>query len=135
MTGTAEKKPVITPTPNGPYVVKDLPALANQKGPIEMAKSTIALCRCGKSANKPFCDGAHSASGFSSDKQEDRREDAVDRYEGGGSSPLGESSANAGAAIVAIFSQGGDASPAKRLVVDSRTCSSIGEGPPRGHLQ
>lgn len=84
MTGTAEKKPVITPTPNGPYVVKDLPALANQKGPIEMAKSTIALCRCGKSANKPFCDGAHSASGFSSDKQEDRREDAVDRYEGGG---------------------------------------------------
>ena len=53
----------------------------------------------------------------------------------GGSSPLGESSANAGAAIVAIFSQGGAASPAKRLVVDSRTCSSIGEGPPRGHLQ
>ena len=79
-----DKKPTVTPMPNGPYVVKDLPALANQKGPIEMAKSTIALCRCGKSATKPFCDGAHAASGFSSDKDADRRDDAVDRYEGEG---------------------------------------------------
>ena len=79
-----EQKPTVTPMPNGPYVVKDLPALANQKGPIEMAKSTIALCRCGKSATKPFCDGAHAKINFSSGKDENRRDDAVDSYEGNG---------------------------------------------------
>jgi CDGSH-type Zn-finger protein len=27
-------------------------------------RNSIALCRCGHSANKPFCDGAHKAAGF-----------------------------------------------------------------------
>lgn len=27
-------------------------------------KDTIALCRCGASANKPFCDGGHKGAGF-----------------------------------------------------------------------
>lgn len=27
-------------------------------------KPTLALCRCGHSARKPFCDGAHKAAGF-----------------------------------------------------------------------
>jgi CDGSH-type Zn-finger protein len=27
-------------------------------------KPTVALCRCGQSNNKPFCDGAHKACGF-----------------------------------------------------------------------
>lgn len=29
-------------------------------------KDTVALCRCGASANKPFCDGAHKGAGFES---------------------------------------------------------------------
>jgi CDGSH-type Zn-finger protein len=32
-------------------------------------RETISLCRCGASANKPFCDGAHRQSGFQSSVQ------------------------------------------------------------------
>ncbi len=60
-------KPTVTPVPDGPYLVRDLEHLANRKGPIE-AKPSMALCRCGESANKPFCDGTHAKIGFSSAK-------------------------------------------------------------------
>ena len=71
----------ITPSPDGPYLVKDLEKFSNQKGPIE-TKKTIALCRCGGSANKPFCDGTHSKIGFSSAKLDGHVEDNRDNYEG-----------------------------------------------------
>ena len=79
-----QEAPVITPMPNGPYVVKNLKRLSNVKGPIAMEKSTIALCRCGKSETRPFCDGTHSKIGFSSEKEEGRTGDKVDDYEGDG---------------------------------------------------
>lgn len=62
-----KKKPTITPTENGPYVVKNLTSLLNRKGPVE-AKPQMALCRCGGSKNKPFCDGSHWYKNFSDDK-------------------------------------------------------------------
>lgn len=55
----------IRPRPNGPYLVEgevDLFDTAGNK--IAVEKSTIALCRCGASSNKPFCDGTHSEIGF-----------------------------------------------------------------------
>ena len=58
MSAPSSPKPNITAAPDGPYLVKDLATLSNQRGPIE-TRPVIALCRCGASSNKPFCDGSH----------------------------------------------------------------------------
>lgn len=68
--------------PNGPYVIKNLETLLDAKGdPIE-TKRTIALCRCGESSNKPFCDGTHSKFGFNSAKTTDGKWDVRESYVG-----------------------------------------------------
>lgn len=55
----------ITPYRNGPYLVRGDFVLAGQDGePIEVRRRTIALCRCGKSRTRPFCDGTHKSIGF-----------------------------------------------------------------------
>lgn len=61
----SDQKPHITPSLNGPYWVTDLASFSNRNGPIRIQPS-MALCRCGGSANKPFCDGSHVKLGFSS---------------------------------------------------------------------
>ncbi len=83
MSGQGKPKATITPTHDGPYVVQNLEKLHNRKGPIE-TKPSIALCRCGGSANKPFCDRTHMRIGFSSAKLEGRVPDRLDSYEGDG---------------------------------------------------
>jgi CDGSH-type Zn-finger protein len=56
----------ITPYRDGPLIVRGDFRLVNQDGAeIDPGRTTIALCRCGKSGIKPFCDGAHKRSGFS----------------------------------------------------------------------
>lgn len=40
------------------------------------------LCRCGGSANKPYCDGTHRTNGFASAKSADRTPDRLDSYRG-----------------------------------------------------
>ncbi len=53
---------------NGPFLVEGEVTLLDPKGqayPLK-ADKPIALCRCGASKNRPFCDGAHKACGFES---------------------------------------------------------------------
>lgn len=52
----------ITPYRDGPLLVRGPFVLADQDGnEIEVRNKTIALCRCGRSRRKPFCDGMHKA--------------------------------------------------------------------------
>lgn len=45
---------------NGPYLVSGPAVLVDADGnESEIQGKTVALCRCGGSANKPFCDGTH----------------------------------------------------------------------------
>jgi CDGSH-type Zn-finger protein len=58
-------KAKISPYPNGPYLVRGEFEVTDPDGRvIETRRSTIALCRCGASQTKPFCDGTHKAIGF-----------------------------------------------------------------------
>jgi CDGSH-type Zn-finger protein len=65
-------KPRIVPLRNGPYYLINDPNpkvvynLQDFKGEALSTIVGIALCRCGSSKNKPFCDGTHSVVGFSS---------------------------------------------------------------------
>jgi CDGSH-type Zn-finger protein len=55
----------ITPYEDGPLIVRGDFDLRTPDGDlIEAGRGTIALCRCGKSAIKPFCDGTHKVTGF-----------------------------------------------------------------------
>jgi CDGSH-type Zn-finger protein len=54
----------ITVRKNGPYIVSGTAEVRDADGNVYPAKETVALCRCGASTNKPFCDGTHSKVGF-----------------------------------------------------------------------
>lgn len=75
-------KPVtIKAAQDGPYIVKDLQNFSNRNGAKE-CKEAMGLCRCGQSANKPYCDGTHKKIGFSSENQLDSGKDRLDTYQG-----------------------------------------------------
>lgn len=56
----------ITARPNGPYLVEGEVELYDPAGNKvdTTGRDRIALCRCGASVTKPFCDGTHSKIGF-----------------------------------------------------------------------
>ena len=76
-----DKNTTINPAPNGPYIVSELSRLSSQKGIIQ-TEEIIALCRCGKSENKPFCDGAHAKIGFTSENTDEGLNDKCENYVG-----------------------------------------------------
>ena len=56
---------VVTVYENGPLIVRGQFVITAQDGElIPAGRRTVALCRCGRSALKPFCDGSHALTGF-----------------------------------------------------------------------
>jgi CDGSH-type Zn-finger protein/uncharacterized Fe-S cluster protein YjdI len=65
--GSTEISPndnTIMPTPMGPLCVRGRIQLRSAKGGLIVEDTRLALCRCGQSHNKPFCDNSHRDSGF-----------------------------------------------------------------------
>jgi CDGSH-type Zn-finger protein len=62
---SADRDTVITPYRDGPLLVRGDFRLRDQDGnEIARGRDTVALCRCGKSRMRPFCDGSHKLVGF-----------------------------------------------------------------------
>jgi CDGSH-type Zn-finger protein len=58
----------ITVRKNGPFLVNGPATLVDADGNAYdlTGKTVYALCRCGQSGNRPFCDGTHNKCGFQS---------------------------------------------------------------------
>jgi len=83
-------KPKIACVPNGPYYLLNdpepapVPNLRRASGEPCITARGVALCRCGGSKNKPFCDGTHSAIGFSDRNTADPGKNKRKSYAGKG---------------------------------------------------
>jgi uncharacterized Fe-S cluster protein YjdI/CDGSH-type Zn-finger protein len=65
--GTQEEGPketTVVPRPNGPLFLRGRIRIEDAEGNLIREDTRVALCRCGGSANKPFCDGTHRTNGF-----------------------------------------------------------------------
>lgn len=64
----------ITVYPDGPLLVRGPIELESADGtPITVDRPVIALCRCGLSRIRPFCDGTHKQAGFKADSHPENR--------------------------------------------------------------
>jgi uncharacterized Fe-S cluster protein YjdI/CDGSH-type Zn-finger protein len=66
--GGADEAPdvptTVVPVPNGPLYVRGRLELRSADGTVSVEETRAALCRCGRSENKPFCDNSHYAAAF-----------------------------------------------------------------------
>jgi len=77
------RKVTITTAKNGPYVVANLITIKESVGTaIPIEGPMMALCRCGESRTKPYCDGAHGKNDFNDGKADDRQPRQSDTYIG-----------------------------------------------------
>jgi len=78
----AGQEPGIKPTVNGPLLVRNVERFTNSKGEALPTSPEMALCRCGGSRNKPFCDGTHARRGFTSERSPRHTPDGVKDFPG-----------------------------------------------------
>jgi len=81
-------KPKLACSPNGPYALLNdmqatpVPNLRRASGDVCVTVRAVALCRCGASKNKPFCDGSHGTIRFSDRNAADPGKDKRQSYAG-----------------------------------------------------
>lgn len=80
--GQPESQPKIKVSLDGPYLISNVTEFRNWLGEDLPLQPQMALCRCGQSANKPYCDGTHAKVKFSGGKDPKRVSDKRDAYEG-----------------------------------------------------
>ncbi|ANE42866.1 (4Fe-4S)-binding protein [Deinococcus puniceus] len=64
---TPDPATTIAPLPNGPLIVRGDLTLMTAGGPVREVRA--ALCRCGASTHKPYCDGTHDKIGWRSEPE------------------------------------------------------------------
>jgi CDGSH-type Zn-finger protein len=64
MTDEITGEPVIKVRESGPYRISGTFVLTDADGNVYPVDGVVALCRCGGSETKPFCDGTHKTNGF-----------------------------------------------------------------------
>lgn len=74
--------PMIVERDGGPLVAKNVSRLIGSTGEAMEVKPAMALCRCGASKNKPFCDGSHNEIGFDSRTSDEQTPVRLRTYEG-----------------------------------------------------
>ena len=67
----SNRRPVIEVAPGGPYVARGIDTLVDEDGLQLSTAPDMALCRCGHSSAKPFCDGAHAKREFTAELQQE----------------------------------------------------------------
>lgn len=84
-----ETETVITPYEDGPYLIRGPFRIVDSEGnEIEARREVVALCRCGKSRIRPFCDGTHKLIGFKATGGSERAEaPPAEGFDGVGGSP------------------------------------------------
>lgn len=59
-----DNETIVETTKNGPLLIYGNISIKDAEGIITKKHKVTALCRCGSSENKPFCDGTHTKIGF-----------------------------------------------------------------------
>ena len=78
------EKPEIAVRENAFLRAANLPRLTDSDGTELECRPVMALCRCGQSANKPFCDGSHKKTGFDGSGADNSARDSFKSYQGDG---------------------------------------------------
>ena len=69
-----DERTTITPYRDGPLLVRGPFRIVDQEGAeIATEREVVALCRCGKSRIRPFCDGTHKLVRFRAPSEAERR--------------------------------------------------------------
>lgn len=123
--------------PDGPILLtcdeEPFPVLHGTEGESMPLSGTVALCRCGHSANKPLCDGSHAREGYRSENR--CRDEGLQTYEAPGIIVRFNRSICSGAAecvkgLPAVFQSGSEdwidpsAAPAEDVIATIERCPS-----------